>query len=147
MHGDLYRARAAAMSMIPTSTGAAKAVGLVLPELNGKLTGMAFRVPTADVSVIDLTLRTQKPTSYDAICKAIKNASEGPMKGILGYVEEEVVSSDFVTDPRSSIFDAKAGIGLSDTFFKLISWYDNEWGYSNRIVDLLLHMGKMEGKV
>ena len=144
---DWRGGRNAYTNIIPSSTGAARAVGLALPELNGKLTGMAFRVPTADVSVVDLTVRTGKSTTYDDICSALRQASEGPMKGILGYVEEEVVSSDFVTDPRSSIFDARAGISLSDTFFKLISWYDNEWGYSNRIVDLLLHMGKMEGKV
>ncbi|MDD5094737.1 MAG: type I glyceraldehyde-3-phosphate dehydrogenase [Dehalococcoidia bacterium] len=130
------------MNIIPSSTGAAKAVGLALPELKGKLTGMSFRVPTADVSVVDLTVRTQKETSYQEICAAMKAASEGEMKGILGYTDEEVVSSDFITCPLSSIFDVKAGIGLSNTFFKLVSWYDNEWGYSCRVVDLIEYMAK-----
>ena len=112
-------------------------MGLVLPEVQGKLTGMAFRVPTPTVSAVDLTVKTEKPTSYEAICAKMKEASEGPLKGILGYTEDEVVSSDFIHCPDSSIFDAGSGMGLSDTFFKLVSWYDNEWGYSNRCVDLL----------
>jgi glyceraldehyde 3-phosphate dehydrogenase len=137
---DWRGGRAANTNIIPSSTGAAKAVGKVLPELNGKLTGMSFRVPTTDVSVVDLTVRLAKPASYDAIKAAIKEASEGKMKGILGYTEDDVVSTDFITDPRSSIFDAKAGIALNETFVKLVSWYDNEWGYSNRVVDLILHI-------
>ncbi len=141
---DWRGGRNAYTNIIPASTGAAKAVGLALPELKGKLTGMAFRVPTADVSVIDLTLRTEKPTTYDDICAAVKKAAEGPMHGILGYTDEQVVSSDFITCSLSSIFDATAGIGLSDSFFKLISWYDNEWGYSNRIVDMLKHFAKAD---
>lgn len=142
---DWRGGRNAYMNIIPASTGAAKAVGLAMPELNGKLTGMSFRVPTMDVSAVDLTVRTEKATSYKEICAAMKAAAEGPMKGILGYTEEEVVSSDFITDPRSSIFDAGAGIELNSNFFKLVSWYDNEWGYSNRVVDLLLHMAKQDG--
>merc|ERR1711909_170286 len=120
--------------------GAAKAVGKVIPELNGKLTGMAFRVPTPDVSVVDLTVRLQKEATYDQICEAVKKASEGPMKGFLGYTEDQVVSTDFLGDPHSSIFDAKAGIQLSPTFVKLVSWYDNEMGYSNRVIDLIVYM-------
>jgi glyceraldehyde 3-phosphate dehydrogenase len=139
---DWRGGRSASTNIIPSATGAAKAVGKVLPELNGKLTGMAFRVPTTDVSVVDLTVRLEKPASYEAIKAAIKEASEGKMKGILGYTEDDVVSTDFITDSRSSIFDAKAGIALSDTFVKLVSWYDNEWGYSNRVVDLILHIAK-----
>jgi glyceraldehyde 3-phosphate dehydrogenase len=139
---DWRGGRSAGTNIIPSATGAAKAVGKVLPELNGKLTGMAFRVPTTDVSVVDLTVRLEKPASYDAIKAAIKEASEGKMKGILGYTEDDVVSTDFITDSRSSIFDAKAGIALNETFVKLVSWYDNEWGYSNRVVDLILHMAK-----
>ncbi len=142
---DWRGGRNAYMNIIPASTGAAKAVGLAMPELNGKLTGMSFRVPTMDVSAVDLTVRTEKATSYKEICAAMKAAAEGPMKGVLGYTEEEVVSSDFITDPRSSIFDAGAGIELNSNFFKLVSWYDNEWGYSNRVVDLLLHMAKQDG--
>ncbi|ESQ35183.1 hypothetical protein EUTSA_v10007716mg [Eutrema salsugineum] len=127
-------------NIIPSSTGAAKAVGKVLPELNGKLTGMAFRVPTPNVSVVDLTCRLEKDASYEDVKAAIKIASEGPLRGILGYTEEDVVSNDFVGDSRSSIFDANAGIGLSKSFIKLVSWYDNEWGYSNRVLDLIEHM-------
>ena len=139
-HKDWRGGRAAAFNIIPSSTGAAKAVGKVIPELNGKLTGMSFRVPTADVSVVDLTCRLNTPTSYDAIKAAMKEASEGSMAGVLGYTEEAVVSTDFETDPRSSIFDASAGIMLTDDFVKVVSWYDNEWGYSNRVVDLIQHM-------
>lgn len=141
---DLRGGRAAGFNVIPASTGAAKAVALAMPELKGKLTGMAFRIPTADVSVVDLTVRTQKATSYEEICKAMKAASEGDLKGILGYTDEPVVSSDFITCPLSSIFDAKAGIELNSNFFKVVSWYDNEWGYSNRVVDLLLYMAKAD---
>jgi glyceraldehyde 3-phosphate dehydrogenase len=140
---DWRGGRNAYMNIIPSSTGAAKAVGLALPQTKGKLTGMAFRVPTMDVSAVDLTFRTEKATSYDEIMAAMKAAAEGPMKGILGYTDEQVVSADFITDPRSSIVDAKAGIGLNDRFFKVVSWYDNEWGYSNRVVDLVDKMGKM----
>ena len=134
---DWKGGRGAAINIIPSSTGAAKAVGLVLPEVQGKLTGMAFRVPTPTVSVVDLTVKTEKSTSYEEICAKMKEAAEGPLKGILEYTEDEVVSADFIHCPASSIFDAGSGIGLSDTFFKLVSWYDNEWGYSNRCVDLL----------
>jgi len=137
---DWRGGRGAQQNIIPSSTGAAKAVGKVIPELNGKLTGMAFRVPTPDVSVVDLTVRIEKEASYEDICKCIKAASEGPMKGILGYTDEDLVSTDFVGDQRSSIFDAKAGIQLSKTFVKLVSWYDNEMGYSNRVIDLLAYM-------
>merc|ERR1712200_379148 len=137
---DWRGGRGAAQNIIPASTGAAKAVGKVIPELNGKLTGMAFRVPTADVSVVDLTVTIQKPTKYEDICKKIQEASDGPMKGILGYTEDAVVSTDFLGDVRSSIFDAKAGIQLSKTFVKLVSWYDNEIGYSNRVIDLISYM-------
>jgi len=137
---DWRGGRAAAGNIIPSSTGAAKAVGKVIPELNGKLTGMAFRVPTLNVSVVDLTCRLEKSASYDEIKKAMKAASEGPLKGILGYTEEDVVSSDFNGDPRTSIFDAGAGIALNGNFVKVVSWYDNEWGYSNKILDLIAHM-------
>ena len=137
---DWRGGRGAAFNIIPSSTGAAKAVGKVIPELNGKLTGMAFRVPTADVSVVDLTVNLAKSATYDEICAAMKAASEGELKGILGYTEDAVVSSDFYTDPRTSIFDAKAGIALTDTFVKVLAWYDNEWGYSNKVVDLIEHM-------
>ena len=137
---DWRGGRAAAQNIIPSATGAAKAVGKVIPELNGKLTGMSFRVPTPTVSVVDLTVKTVKETSYDEIKAAMKKASETYLKGILGYTEDEVVSSDFIHDPLSSIFDAGSGIGLNSKFFKLISWYDNEWGYSNRCVDLLKYM-------
>lgn len=137
---DWRGGRGAGQNIIPSSTGAAKAVGKVLPELNGKLTGMAFRVPTPNVSVVDLTCRLKKSASYEDVKVAIKYASEGPLKGILGYTDEDVVSNDFVGDSRSSIFDAKAGIGLSASLMKLVSWYDNEWGYSNRVLDLIVHM-------
>ena len=143
---DWRGGRAAAGNIIPSSTGAAKAVGKVIPELDGKLTGMAFRVPTLDVSVVDLTCRLEKAASYEEIKTAVKKASEGSMKGILGYTEDAVVSSDFITDPRTSIFDADAGIQLSDNFVKLISWYDNEWGYSNKVVDLIAHMAKVDNE-
>ena len=142
---DWRGGRAAAGNIIPSSTGAAKAVGKVIPELNGKLTGMSFRVPTLDVSVVDLTVNLAKPASYAEICEAIKKASEGELKGILGYTDEDVVSSDFLGDPRTSIFDAKAGIALTDTFVKLVSWYDNEIGYSNKVLDLVAHMAKVNG--
>ena len=134
---DWRGGRAAAGNIIPSSTGAAKAVGVVLPELNGKLTGMAFRVPTLDVSVVDLTVNLAKPATYAEICEAMKAASEGELKGVLGYTNEDVVSSDFLGDARTSIFDAKAGIALTDTFVKVVSWYDNEWGYSNKVLDLI----------
>ncbi len=132
--------RGSAYNIIPASTGAAKAVGKVIPELNGKLTGMAFRVPTADVSVVDLTCRLEKPASYDDIKAAMKAASEGAMKGVLGYTEDQVVSSDFIHESCTSVFDAGAGIPLNDNFVKLVSWYDNEWGYSCKVLDLIAHM-------
>uniref|UniRef100_A0A7S3JJ22 Glyceraldehyde-3-phosphate dehydrogenase n=1 Tax=Euplotes harpa TaxID=151035 RepID=A0A7S3JJ22_9SPIT len=144
---DWRAGRATGVNIIPSSTGAAKAVGKVIPELNGKLTGMAFRVPTVDVSVVDLTVKLGKPATYEDICKKIKEASEGSMKGYLGYTEDAVVSTDFTTDPLSSIFDAKAGIMLNDKFVKLISWYDNEWGYSNRMVDFAHYMAKEDGNL
>jgi glyceraldehyde 3-phosphate dehydrogenase len=137
---DWRGGRGAAQNIIPSATGAAKAVALVLPELKGKLTGMAFRVPTPDVSVVDLTFKTVKSTSYKEICAAMKQAAEGELAGILGYTDEEVVSTDFQGDTHSSIFDAGAGIELNSNFFKVVSWYDNEWGYSNRVVDLMLSM-------
>ncbi len=142
---DWRGGRAAAGNIIPSSTGAAKAMGKVIPELNGKLTGMSFRVPTLDVSVVDLTVNLAKPTTYAEICAAMKEASEGPLKGILGYTEDEVVSSDFLGDARTSIFDAKAGIQLTPTFVKVVSWYDNEIGYSNKVLDLVAHMAKVNG--
>jgi glyceraldehyde 3-phosphate dehydrogenase len=142
---DWRGGRGAAQNIIPSSTGAAKAVALVLPELKGKLTGMAFRVPTPDVSVVDLTFKTEKSTSYKEICAAMKEASEADLKGILGYTDEEVVSMDFKGDARSSIFDAGAGIELNANFFKVVSWYDNEWGYSHRVVDLMLSMAQKDG--
>jgi glyceraldehyde 3-phosphate dehydrogenase len=137
---DWRGGRGAAQNIIPSATGAAKAVGKVIPDLNGKITGMAFRVPTPDVSVVDLTVKLKKPTTYDGIKAAMKKASEGSLKGVLGYTEDAVVSNDFLGDPRTSIFDADAGIALSDTFFKVVSWYDNEWGYSNKVVDLINHI-------
>ena len=137
---DWRGGRGACFNIIPSGTGAAKAVGKVLPDLNGVLTGMAFRVPTADVSVVDLTVTLDKGASYSDICAKIKAAADGPMKGILAYTDEDVVSTDFITDPHSSIFDAKAGIALDDNFVKLVSWYDNEWGYSNRVLDLIQKM-------
>lgn len=137
---DWRAGRGAAQNIIPASTGAAKAVGKVIPELNGKLTGMSFRVPTPDVSVVDLTARLDKPASYEDICKAIKEASQGEYKGIIDYTEDEVVSTDFVGNTNSCIFDAKAGISLNNNFCKLIAWYDNELGYSNRVVDLMIHV-------
>ena len=144
---DWRGGRGAAFNIIPSSTGAAKAVGKVIPELNGKLTGMAFRVPTADVSVVDLTVRLEKGASYDEIKAVIKKASESPeMKGILGYTEEMVVSSDFIHDARTSIFDADAGIALNPNFVKLVSWYDNEWGYSNKVLMLIEHMAEVDAK-
>ncbi|NDV60360.1 type I glyceraldehyde-3-phosphate dehydrogenase [Bacteroides sp. 519] len=142
---DWRGGRAAAGNIIPSSTGAAKAVGKVIPELNGKLTGMAFRVPTLDVSVVDLTVNLAKETTYAEICAAMKAASENELKGILGYTEDDVVSSDFIGDARTSIFDAKAGIQLTPTFVKVVSWYDNEWGYSNKCLELIAHMAKING--
>jgi len=141
---DWRAGRGAGQNIIPASTGAAKAVGKVIPELNGKLTGMAFRVPNPDVSVVDLTVRLEKSATYDEIKAAIKEASTGALAGILGYTEDEVVSSDFIGDTRSSIFDAAAGIQLNNNFVKLISWYDNEYGYSHRVVDLIKYMASVE---
>jgi len=141
---DWRGGRAAANNIIPSTTGAAKACALVIPALAGKLTGMSLRVPTLDVSVVDLTVRLEKSTTYEDICAKVKEASEGAMKGILGYTDEQVVSSDFTTDPRTSIFDAKAGIMLNPNFVKLVSWYDNEWGYSNKVLSLISHMNKVD---
>ncbi len=141
---DWRGGRAASANIIPSSTGAAKAVGKVIPELNGKLTGMSFRVPTVDVSVVDLTVNLERPASYEEICAAVKEASEGELKGILGYTDELLVSSDFIHDPRTSIFDEKAGIALTDTFVKLVAWYDNEWGYSNKLLDLAVYMSTVD---
>lgn len=140
---DWRGGRAAGGNIIPSSTGAAKAVGKVIPELNGKLTGMSFRVPTLDVSVVDLTCQLAKPAKYEDICAAMKKASEGELKGILGYTDEEVVSSDFIGETRTSVFDAKASIALTDTFVKIVSWYDNEIGYSNKVLDLIAYMAKV----
>ena len=142
---DWRGGRAASGNIIPSSTGDAKAVGKVIPELNGKLTGMSMRVPTLDVSVVDLTVNLSKPAKYDEICAAMKEASEGELKGVLGYTEDAVVSSDFLGDVRTSIFDAKAGIALTDTFVKVVSWYDNEIGYSNKVLELIAHMKKVNG--
>ena len=141
---DWRGGRAASVNIIPSSTGAAKAVGKVIPELNGKLTGMSFRVPTVDISVVDLTVKVAKETSYDEIMAVLKKASENELKGILGYTEDDVVSQDFVSDTRTSIIDAKAGIGLNSTFFKLVSWYDNEYGYSSKLIDLAVHIANLK---
>ena len=141
---DFRGGRSALLNMIPSSTGAAKAVGKVIPELNGKLTGMSMRVPTADVSAVDLTVKVAKETSYEEIMAVLKKASENEMKGILGYTEDDVVSTDFNSDPRTSIIDAKAGIGLNSTFFKLVSWYDNEYGYSSKLIDLAVHIANVK---
>lgn len=141
---DWRGGRAATYNIIPSSTGAAKAVGKVIPELNGKLTGMSFRVPTLDVSVVDLTCRLKTPATYDEIVAKIKEACDGEMKGVMSYTEDAVVSSDFIHDPHTSIFDVKAGIALSDTFVKLVAWYDNEWGYSNKTLDLIEHMYEVD---
>ena len=143
---DWRGGRAAAGNIIPSTTGAAKAVGKVIPSLNGKLTGISMRVPTLDVSVVDLTANLEKPASKEAICAAMKAASEGELKGLLGYTEDAVVSSDFLTDPHTSIFDANAGVYLTDTFVKVVSWYDNEWGYSNKVVDLIEYMYSVDHK-
>jgi len=143
---DWRGGRGAAFNIIPSSTGAAKAVGKVIPKLNGKLTGMAFRVPTADVSVVDLTVRLEKAATYEQIKTAIKTAADGALKGILGYTEDAVVSSDFIHDARTSIFDADAGISLNDNFVKLVSWYDNEWGYSNKVIDLVNYAAEVDAK-
>ena len=140
---DFRGGRSALLNMIPSSTGAAKAVGKVIPELNGKLTGMSMRVPTADVSAVDLTVKLAKETSYEEIMAVLKKSSENEMKGILGYTEDDVVSQDFISDPRTSIVDAKAGIGLNSTFFKIMSWYDNEYGYSSKLIDLAVHISKV----
>jgi glyceraldehyde 3-phosphate dehydrogenase len=141
---DWRGGRAAAGNIIPSSTGAAKAVTKVIPELKGKLTGMAFRVPTLNVSVVDLTCRLEKPASYEAIKKAMKTAADGPLKGILAYTEDAVVSSDFIGDSHTSIFDAGAGISLNDNFVKVVAWYDNEWGYSCKLLDLIAHMNTVK---
>jgi len=144
---DWRGGRCASQNIIPSATGAAKAVGKVIPSLNGKLTGMAFRVPTPDVSVVDLTCKIEKEASYDEIVAAIKEASETSMKGVLSWTDDEVVSTDFISNKFSSIFDIKAGIALNKNFVKLVSWYDNEWGYSNRLVDLCVHMAKTDGNM
>ena len=143
---DWRGGRAASGNIIPSSTGAAKACALVIPSLKGKLTGMSFRVPTLDVSVVDLTVRLSRDSTYEEICAAVKEASEGRMKGILGYTDEDVVSSDFIGDPHTSIFDEKAGIMLNPRFVKLVAWYDNEWGYSNKVLDLIGHMAKVDAE-
>ncbi len=140
---DWRGGRSAIGNIIPSSTGAAKAVGKVIPELNGKLTGMSFRVPTMDVSVVDLTVQLKRGASYDEICAAMKKASETNLKGVMEYCDELLVSQDFVSDPHTSIFDAKAGIALTDTFVKVVAWYDNEWGYSNKILCLIAHMAEV----
>ena len=141
---DWRGGRAAAGNIIPSSTGAAKAVTVVIPALKGKLTGMAFRVPTLNVSVVDLTCRIEKGASYAEICAAMKAASEGELKGVLGYTEDEVVSSDFIGEVRTSVFDAKAGISLNNNFVKVVSWYDNEWGYSNKLLDMLAYVDSVK---
>ena len=143
---DWRGGRAASGNIIPSSTGAAKAVGKVIPELNGKLTGMSFRVPTLNVSVVDLTCTLKTATTYEEICKTVKEACETNMKGIMAYTEDAVVSSDFIGDPHTSIFDAKAGIMLTDKFVKLVAWYDNEWGYSNKVVDLIAYAASVDAK-
>ena len=143
---DWRGGRSASANIIPSSTGAAKAVGKVIPELNGKLTGMSFRVPTINVSVVDLTCRLEKEATYDEIKAAMKKASENELKGIMGYTEDAVVSTDFISDPRTCIFDAEAGISLNPNFVKLVAWYDNEWGYSNKVVDLIAHMAKVDAE-
>jgi glyceraldehyde 3-phosphate dehydrogenase len=143
---DWRGGRSSSNNIIPSSTGAAKAVALVIPSLKGKLTGMSFRVPTLDVSVVDLTVKLAKPTTYEEICKVVKEASEGELKGIIGYETEDLVSTDFIHDARTSIFDAKAGIMLNPTFVKLVAWYDNEWGYSNKVVDLIAYMAEVDAK-
>ena len=143
---DWRGGRGASYNIIPSSTGAAKAVGKVIPSLNGKLTGMSMRVPTLDVSVVDLTVNLAKPAKYAEICAAMKKAAEGELKGILDYTEDMVVSSDFIGDPHTSIFDAKAGIALTDTFVKVVAWYDNEWGYSNKVLMLIEHMASVDAK-
>ena len=143
---DWRGGRAASANIIPSSTGAAKAVGKVIPALNGKLTGMAFRVPTVDVSVVDLTCNLEIQTTYEEICAAVKRATENELKGIMEYTDEAVVSSDFISDKHTSIFDAAAGIMLTDTFVKLVAWYDNEWGYSNKLVDLACYMASVDHK-
>ena len=143
---DWRGGRAATYNIIPSSTGAAKAVGKVIPSLDGKLTGMSFRVPTLDVSVVDLTCRLEKSATYEQIVEKIKEACENELKGIMSWTDEDVVSSDFISDPHTSIFDVKAGIALNDNFVKLVSWYDNEWGYSNKIVDLIAHMYEVDNK-
>jgi len=143
---DWRGGRAASYNIIPSSTGAAKAVGKVIPALNGKLTGMSMRVPTLDVSVVDLTVNLEKPATYKEICEAVKKAAEGEMKGIIGYTEDDVVSSDFIGETRTCVFDAKAGIALTDTFVKLVAWYDNEMGYSTKLVDLICHMASVDNK-
>ena len=140
---DWRGGRSAIGNIIPSSTGAAKAVGKVIPELNGKLTGMSFRVPTMDVSVVDLTVQLKRGASYDEICAAMKKASETNLKGVMEYCDELLVSQDFVSDPHTSIFDAKAGIALTDTFVKVVAWYDNEWGYSNKVLCLIAHMAEV----
>ena len=144
---DWRGGRGVAGNIIPSSTGAAKAVGKVLPHLDGRLTGMAFRVDSPDVSVVDLTVRLARGAPYEEICAHIKHKAENELSGVLGYTEEPLVSCDFVGDAHSSVFDAKAGIALSDDFVKLVSWYDNEWGYSNRVVDLIAHMAAVEAKM
>ena len=141
---DWRGGRAATGNIIPSSTGAAKAVGKVIPALNGKLTGMSMRVPTLDVSAVDLTVNLEKPAKYEEICAAMKKASEGELKGVLGYTADAVVSSDFLGDSRTSIFDEKAGIALTDTFVKVVAWYDNEWGYSVKVLELIEHMAKVD---
>jgi glyceraldehyde 3-phosphate dehydrogenase len=142
---DWRGGRAASNNIIPSSTGAAKAVGEVIPELKGKLTGMSLRVPTLDVSVVDLTCTLEKPATYEEIKTAVKEAAAGAMKGVLSYTEDDVVSTDFIGESHTSVFDAKAGIMLNPTFVKLVAWYDNEWGYSNKVVDLIAHMAKVDG--